>query len=114
MKYSVIELAKNGNVVVDAINAQDVVDLAKRVGVCAHWGASILREDGTMGQVLYTDHPAPAWVALAEELMRNKWVEAAPAMVEEFTRVCRVLGVCVHGGATVERDGVVLQGFYIE
>ena len=114
MMKSVIELAKNGNVVVDAEHAGAVCAMAQSDGIIACGGALIKRNDGGSDKVLYVEQPAPAWVSLVEELTRDKWVEVAPAMVEDFVRACRVLGVCVHGGAIVERDGVILQGFYIE
>lgn len=114
MMRSVIELAKNGNVVVGAEYAGAVVAMAQSAGIIALGGALIEREDGGCDKGLYTEQGAPAWVAMVEELTRSKWVEVAPEDVEEYARVCRVLGVCVHGGTIVERGGVMLQGLYIE
>ena len=114
MMKSVIELAKNGNVVVGVEYAGAVAAMAQSAGIIACGGALMEREDGRCDKVLYTEQDAPAWVAMVEELTQHKWVEVAPEFVEEFARVCRALGVCVHGGAIVERDGVMLRGFYIE
>lgn len=114
MKNLVIELAKNGNVSVDAERVSEVVAMAQSVGIIACGGALIKREDGGFNKVLYTEQPEPAWVSLVEELMCNKWVEVAPEDVEEFVGVCRALCIVACGGAIVARGGVMLQGFYIE
>lgn len=114
MKNLVIELAKNGNVSVDAERVSEVVAMAHTAGIIVYGGALIERADGGFNKVLYTEQPAPAWVALVEELTRDKWAEVIPAMVKEFIRACRALGIVAHGGAIVERGGEMLQGFYIE
>lgn len=114
MMKSVIELAKNGSVVVDAEHVGKVVAMAQSVGIIACGGALIERNDGGFDKLLYTEYDTPAWVAMVEELEQKKWAEVAHEYVEEFAKACHALGVCVHGGAIVERDGVMLQGFYIE
>lgn len=114
MMRSVIELAKNGNVVVGAEYAGAVVAMAQSAGIIAFGGALIEREDGGCDKGLYTEQDAPAWIAMVEELTRSKWVGVALEDVEKFASVCRALGIAVCGGAIVERDGMILQGLYIE
>lgn len=114
MMKSVIKLAKNGFVVVNASQVEQVIAAAERVGVCACGGALVERVGGGFDKVLYTEQPTPAWVALVEALDRDKWVEVAQEEREEFTSVCEALGVMVHGGAIVERGGRLMQGLYIE
>lgn len=114
MKNSVISLAKNGFVVVNEEHAEHVRTMAERVGVCACGGALVARVGGGFDKVLYTEQHAPAWVALVEALERDKWVEIAQEERENFACVCEVLGICVHGGAIVERDEEMLQGYYVE
>lgn len=114
MKNSVIPLAKNGFVVVDAEQVEKVLQMAERVGVCACGGALVARVGGGFDKVLYTEQPSPAWVALVEALDRDKWVEVAKEEREDFLRVCEALSVMVHSGAIVERGGKLMQGYYIE
>lgn len=114
MKNSVISLVKNGFVVVDVEQVEQVLAMAERVGVCACGGALIERVGGGFDKVLYTEQPVPAWVALVEALDRDKWAEVTKEEREDFLRVCEGLGVMVHGGAIVERSGKLLQGFYVE
>jgi hypothetical protein len=114
MKNSVISLVKNGFVVVNEEQAEQVRAMAERVGVCACGGALVARVGGGFDKVLYTEQPAPAWVALVEALERDKWAEVAKEEREDFMRVCEALGVMVHGGAIVERGGRLMQGLYIE
>lgn len=114
MKNSVISLVKNGFVVVNMKQAEHVRTMAERVGVCACGGALVARIGGGFDKVLYTEQPAPAWVALVEAIDRDKWVEVAQEEREDFMRVCEALGVMVHGGAIVERGGRLMQGLYIE
>jgi hypothetical protein len=75
MKNSVFSLAKNGFVMVNAEQAEQVRAMAERVGVCACGGALVERVGGGFDMVLYTEQPAPAWVALVEALDRDKWAE---------------------------------------
>lgn len=114
MKNSVISLVRNGFVMVNEEQAEQVCAMAERVGVCACGGALVERVGGGFDKVLYTEQLAPAWVALVEALERDKWVEVAQESREEFMRVCEALGVVVHGGAIVERNGEMLQGYYVE
>lgn len=114
MKNSVISLAKNGFVVVNAMHVEQVIAMAESVGVCACGGALVERVGGGFDKVLYTEQPAPAWVALVEALDRDKWTEVAKDACDGFVRVCGALGVVVHGGAIVERGGRLMQGLYIE
>lgn len=114
MKNSVISLVKNGFVVVNEEQAEQVRTMAERVGVCACGGALVARGGGGFDKVLYTEQPAPAWVALVEALVRDKWVEIAQEERDNFVRVCEALGVEVHGGAIVARGGRLMQGYYIE
>jgi hypothetical protein len=114
MKNSVISLAKNGFVVVNAEQVEKVIAAAERIGVCVCGGALIERGGGGFDQVLYTEQTAPWWVALVEALDRDKWTEVAKEEREDFLRVCEGLGMVVHGGAIVERGGKMLQGFYVE
>ena len=114
MKNSVISLVGNGFVVIGADQVEQVRAMAERVGVCACGGALVDRAGGGFDKVLYTEHPAPSWVAFVEELERNKWVEVSQAERAEFVRVCDALGVVIHGGAIVERGGEMLHGYYIE
>ena len=110
---SLIELVKNGSIVVNAEHVVQVLAMAKRVGVCACGGALVERADGGFDKVLYTQQNVPSWVALVEEL-HNKWVEVQQEERAEFVRVCEALGVVVHGGAIVERGGKLMQGYYVE
>lgn len=114
MMKSVIELAKNGFVMVNEAQAEQVRAIAERVGVCACGGALVERVGGGFDKVLYTEQPEPAWVALVEALDRDKWTEVAKAACDDFMRVCEALGVVVHGGAILERGGRLMQGYYIE
>lgn len=114
MMKSVIELVKNGFVVVNAEQVAQVLAMAEHVGVCACGGALVERVGGGFDKVLYTEQPAAAWVALVEALDRDKWAEVTKEEREEFTRVCEALGVMVHGGAIVERGGRLMQGYYVE
>lgn len=114
MKNSVISLVKNGFVVVNEEQAEQVRTMAERVGVCACGGALLKRAVGGFDKVLYIESPVPAWVALVEALESDKWVEVAQEERENFVRVCEALGVVVHGGAIVERGGRLVQGLYIE
>lgn len=114
MMKSVIELVKNGYVVVNANDVAQVLAMAERVGICACGGALIERVGGGFDKVLYTEQPAPAWVTLVEALYRDKWTELAKEACNEFMRVCEALGICAHGGAIVDRGGRLLQGYYVE
>lgn len=114
MKNLVISLVKNGFVMVNEEQAEQVRVMADRVGVCACGGALVERVGGGFDRVLYTEQPAPAWVVLVEALDRDKWAEVAQEERDEFMRVCEALGVVVHGGAIVERDGEMLHGVYVE
>jgi hypothetical protein len=114
MIKSVIELAKNGFVVVDAEQVEQVRVMAHRVGVCACGGALVERGGGGFDKVLYTEQPVPEWVALVEALERDKWAEIAQVERDDFMRVCEGLGMVVHGGAIVERGGRLMQGYYVE
>jgi hypothetical protein len=114
MIKSVIELVKNGFVVVNEEQVEQVLAMAHRVGVCVCGGALIERVGGGFDKVLYTEQPTPAWVALVEALGRDKWAEVAKGEHDEFLRVCVALGVMVHGGAIVERGGRLMQGYYVE
>lgn len=114
MMKSVIELVKNGYIVVNANDVAQVLTMAERVGICACGGALIERVGGGFDKVLYTEQPSPAWVALVEALDRDKWVEVAQKERDEFVRVCEALGMVVHGGAIVERGGRLMQGYYVE
>lgn len=111
---SVIKLAKNGYIVVNEAQVEQVRAMAERVGVCACGGALVERVGGSFDKVLYTEQPAPWWAALVEALDRDKWVEVAQEEREEFTSVCEALSVMVHGGAIVERGGRLMQGYYVE
>lgn len=114
MKNSVISLAKNSFVVVNAEQVEQVLAMANRVGVMVHGGALVERRDGGYDKVLYTEQPAPWWVALVEALDLDQWAEVTKEERKDFFGVCEALGVMVHGGAIVERSGKMLQGFYIE
>lgn len=109
MKNSVIFLAKNGYVVVNAEQVAQVLAMAERAGVVACGGALLERVDGGFDKVLYAEQPAPAWVALVEALYCDKWAEVAKDECDEFMRVCEALGLRVNGGAIVERDGKIFR-----
>ena len=114
MMKSLIELVKNGSIVVNAEQVEQVRSMADRVGVCACGGALVERVGGGFDKVLYTQQNVPSWVALVEELEQNKWVEVKQEERAEFVRVCEALGLVAHGGAIVERGGKLMQGFYVE
>lgn len=105
----VVSLAKSSSVIVNVEQAEQVRAMAERVGVCACGGALVANY-----QVLYTEQPAPAWVAMLETLERAKCVEVAEEECAGFVSVCEALGVCVHGGAIVERGDEILRVLYIE
>lgn len=111
MKHLFNSLVVNGFVIVEAERVDGIMSMAERVGLCVCGGALIER-DGRWHKVLYHEQRIPAWYKHVEELLHDRSTIVSQADMYAVLDVARTMGMCVHGGALIERGAAMVKVLY--